>query len=110
MTEDQVNPVDEEGDASRSRHRRRRSAPSGLTPSMSQRPQRPVPRPAPTVRTLTLRNRSATLIQVPVLNDDGSKRNIRLGKGQTAQVLEDRLTDHAMRLVSLGRISIRPIR
>jgi len=70
----------------------------------------PSPKVAPRVRFLSLRNRSGTLLFLPVLNDDGTKKSLRMGANATVQVQEDCLTDHARRLLSQGQISIDPHR
>lgn len=77
-------------------------------------PAAPKPAPAPQgalrIRTLTLRNRSGTLLFLPVLNSDGTKKSLRMGANAVVEVPEDRLTDHARRLLSQGQISIDPHR
>lgn len=64
----------------------------------------------PSVKTLTLRNRSGQVLFVPVVNDDGSSRNVRLGAGQSITVAEDRLTDYTQRMADKGQLTIRPLR
>jgi len=70
----------------------------------------PAPQGALRVRLLSLRNRSGTLLFLPVLNDDGTKKSLRMGANATVQVAEDCLTDYARRLLSQGQISIDPHR
>lgn len=65
---------------------------------------------APRVRILALRNRSGTLLHLPVLNSDGTKKSLRMGANETVEVPEDRLTDFARRLLHQGQISIDPRR
>ena len=77
---------------------------------------KPVLQPAPAsrgalrVRILTLRNRSGALLFLPVLNGDGTKKQLRMGANATVQIPEDQLTDYARRLLSRGQVSIDPHR
>jgi hypothetical protein len=75
-------------------------------------PARPAPatQGALRVRVLNLRNRSGTLLFLPVLNGDGTKKSLRMGANATVKVPEDQLTDHARRLLHQGLISIDPHR
>jgi len=90
-----------------SRRKGKKSAVS--TPRTAARPA-PSSKGALRVRLLPLRNRSGTLLFLPVLNDDGTKKSLRMGANATVEVAEDCLTDYARRLLSQGQISIDPHR
>jgi len=100
---------DEDSTSTSPRASRRASKRKGVPSTFVPRPT-PAPQGAPRVRKLTLRNRSGLLLFLPVLNDDGTKKSLRMGANATVQVPEDQLTDHARRLLRQGMISIDPHR
>jgi hypothetical protein len=105
---EQGDEVPEPIESTTSRRKAKKSE-SRATPRTAPRPA-PAPQAAPRVRFLSLRNRSGTLLFLPVLNGDGTKKSLRMGANAIVKVQEDHLTDHARRLLSQGQISIDPNR
>ena len=105
----QGDKVPKSTESSRSPRRKVKKPVASSTPKTVSRPT-PAPQAAPRVRLLSLRNRSGALLFLPVLNGDGTKKQLRMGANAVVQVQEDLLTDFARRLLSQGQISIDPNR
>lgn len=103
------NKVPKPNESKSSSRRKSQQAKTQSAPQTAPRPA-PAPQVAPRVRELSIRNRSGALLFLPVLNGDGTKKSLRMGANAVVTVQEDRLTDHARRLLNQGQISIDPNR
>jgi len=81
-----------------------------VTPAARPPVTAPVVQAPPTVRMVTVRNRTGQMISASVINDDGAPTQLRLGPYATSDQPEDRLTEYTRSLASQGKLTIDPLR